>query len=207
SVGPILLVMVPSSLVGIQSPHLKKGDPEPAPVASRARLFSMRFCPYSQRVAICLAKKGILTEIVNISLVDKPDWYYGKNPKGTVPTFEMDGKIVFESLIIPECLDGIFPDSPPILPAEPYTRARQRILVEQLNVAKEAFGGMFFALKGGKSDVEVKATIGTALAALDACEKLAANNAPFFYGSVPGYADYMTYPLVDRLCVLLRGIR
>ncbi|GMT12063.1 hypothetical protein PFISCL1PPCAC_3360 [Pristionchus fissidentatus] len=204
--APTHLAMVSSSLVGIHSPHLKNGDPEPAPVAGRARLFSMRFCPFAQRAAICLAKKGILTDIVNVNLVAKPDWYFAKNPKGTVPTFELDGKAVFESLIVPEYLDGIFPDAPPILPAEPYTRARQRILVEQLSVIKDGYVGIFMALKGKTSDEDVKAAIGKAIAALDESEKLAANNAPFFYGTAPGYADYMTYPFVDRLLVMLTEV-
>lgn len=39
-------------------------------------------------------------------------------------------QIVIESGIIPEYLDGIYPESA-ILPTDPYLRAKQRILLEQ----------------------------------------------------------------------------
>ncbi|GMS81235.1 hypothetical protein PENTCL1PPCAC_3410, partial [Pristionchus entomophagus] len=196
-----------SSLQGKDSPALKNGDAEPAPLAAGvARLFTMRFCPFAQRVAIYLAKKGIRTEIANVNLMAKPEWYFAKNPKGTVPTFELDGKVVFESLIVTEYLDGVFPFSS-ILPADdPYTRARQRILVEQLSVIVGGYTGIFFALKGGKTDAEIRDAIGKCIAALDECEKLAANNAPFFAGAAPGFPDYMIFPFFDRLWAMVTGV-
>ena len=32
-------------------------------------------------------------EEVNLNLKDKPDWFLQRNPEGTVPTLEFDGKV------------------------------------------------------------------------------------------------------------------
>ncbi|GMR60099.1 hypothetical protein PMAYCL1PPCAC_30294, partial [Pristionchus mayeri] len=200
------VTMSSSTLKDKNSHALKSGDSEPSPLPDGvARLYSMRFCPFAQRTTIYLAKKGILTEIVNINLVAKPEWYFKKNPKGTVPTFELDGKVVFESLIVPEYLDGIFPDSS-IISSDPYVRARQRILVEQLSVILGGYVGIFLSLKGDKSDEEVRDALGKCFSALDECEKLAANDSPFFAGSAPGFPDYMIFPFFDRLWALTTGV-
>ncbi|GMR44897.1 hypothetical protein PMAYCL1PPCAC_15092, partial [Pristionchus mayeri] len=192
-----------SSLLGKNSSALKTGDAEPEPPAT-ARLYSNRFCPFAQRVAIYLAKKTIRTEIVNINLMSKPDWYFLKNAKGSVPTFEYEGKVVYESLIIAEYLDGIFP-STSILPADPYKRARQKILVEQLSVVITGCTTLFLALKSDKEDAEVLASVKKCRFALDDCEKLACDNAPFFTDSAPGFPDYMTFPFFELLWVLITG--
>uniref|UniRef100_A0A8R1YQM2 Glutathione-dependent dehydroascorbate reductase n=1 Tax=Pristionchus pacificus TaxID=54126 RepID=A0A8R1YQM2_PRIPA len=196
---------MPSSLVGKNSHHLKSGDPEPAPlVPGAARIYSMKFCPFAQRALIYLAKKGIRTEIININLASKPEWYFAKNPKGTVPTFERDGQVVFESLIVPEFLDGIYPDTS-IISADPYTRAKQRILVEQLSVVVGGYVGIFLALKDNKSDDDIKEAVGKCKEALDECEKLATYNAPFFAGLEPGFPDYMVFGFFDRVWAMVTG--
>ena len=33
-------------------------------------------------------------EVVNINLKDKPDWFLDKNSKGSVPTIELNGKVM-----------------------------------------------------------------------------------------------------------------
>ncbi|GMT30901.1 hypothetical protein PFISCL1PPCAC_22198, partial [Pristionchus fissidentatus] len=105
------------------------GDPEPPLAPGKARLYSMRFCPWAERAVLYAAAKGIDVEVVNIDLIQKPEWYFKKNPQGKVPTFEKDGKVVIESGVIPEYLDAIYPDSA-ILPTDPYLRAKQRIILE-----------------------------------------------------------------------------
>ena len=36
---------------------------------------------------------GSRHEVVNINLSEKPDWYFDKNPVGTVPTLEFADKV------------------------------------------------------------------------------------------------------------------
>ncbi|GMS77960.1 hypothetical protein PENTCL1PPCAC_135, partial [Pristionchus entomophagus] len=106
---------------------------EPPLAPGRARIYSMRFCPWAERVVLYAAAMGIEIEVVNINFSDKPDWYLNKHPQGKVPAFEKDGKIVIESSIIPEYLDAIYPSSA-ILPSDPYLRAKEKILMEHASI-------------------------------------------------------------------------
>jgi glutaredoxin len=69
------------------------------------RLYSMRFCPYSQRVRLVLAAKNVKHETVNINTKRKPEWYLEINPMGTVPCLQYkDDQLITDSLIICEYL-------------------------------------------------------------------------------------------------------
>ncbi|KAF8357565.1 gsto-1 [Pristionchus pacificus] len=186
-------------IIGNNTPALKKGDPEPPLAPGRARIYSMRFCPWAERAVLYAAAKGIDVEIVNINLVEKPEWYFNKHPQGKVPTFEKDGQIVIESGIIPEYLDGIYPESA-ILPTDPYLRAKQRILLEQAAPLTTAFYGLFAVyrenLEGEARDAKIKPVED----AIDNIEKLLKDE--YFGGSTPGFADWLLFPFFERVSLL-----
>ena len=53
-----------------------------------------------QRTRLIACAKGVPTEIINIHLKVKPDWFVKKiNPHGKVPVIEHEGHIIRESLI------------------------------------------------------------------------------------------------------------
>jgi maleylacetoacetate isomerase len=55
--------------------------------------------------------------------------YLRLNPQGLVPTLEIDGRVLHQSLAIIEYLDETVPE-PPLLPREPVARARVRALAQ-----------------------------------------------------------------------------
>src|SRR5947208_1135147 len=57
-----------------------------------------------------------------------PD-YLRVNPQGLVPTLEIDGQVLVQSLAILDYLDETWPE-PPLLPADPAGRARVRALAQ-----------------------------------------------------------------------------
>ena len=94
----------------------------------------------SHRVRIGLGLKGLAYEYVVVNIVQAQqhaELYRAKNPMAQVPTLELtedDGTVrsLSQSLPILEYLDERWP-SPPILPKDPYLRARTRALAEIVN--------------------------------------------------------------------------
>ena len=88
----------------------------------------------SKRVRITLAEKDAEWESVHLNLAKRenldPD-YLKLNPNGVVPTLVHDGKILFESNVIIEYLDDVFPD-PPLRPKQAFERARMRIWMDRI---------------------------------------------------------------------------
>ena len=67
---------------------------------------------------------------MNINLVQKPEWYFVRNPLGKVPAIELDsGDAIYESLIISDYLDEIHPQ-PPLYNKNPLQKAKDRLLIE-----------------------------------------------------------------------------
>jgi len=77
-----------------------------------------------ERVRIALNLKGIAYEYVVAAPVQSPD-YRAINPQGLLPTLEIDGVFLAQSMAILELLEELFP-KPALLPAAPIDRARVR---------------------------------------------------------------------------------
>lgn len=91
-------------------------------------LASHKLCPYVQRVAIVLHEKGLPFERRWVDLADKPKWFLAVSPLGKTPVLLVDGEPIFESAVICEYLDEVFP--PRLHPAPALERARHRAWVE-----------------------------------------------------------------------------
>lgn len=64
-------------------------------------LYSYRRCPYAMRARMALAHAGIVVEMREISLREKPKQMVALSPKATVPVLVLpDGKVIDESLDI-----------------------------------------------------------------------------------------------------------
>jgi len=117
----------------------------------------------SDRVKIALNEKGLAYERVSLNLAKreqkKPE-FLKLNPYGKVPVIDDGGKILFESCIINEYLDEQYPD-PPLMPKDPFLRARGRILVDYgMNYLHETYFALrneFFFKKEGERDTALVA--------------------------------------------------
>jgi maleylacetoacetate isomerase len=156
---------------------------------------------YRCRIAFNL--KGVEPAFVPVHLrrgEQKAHAYRALNPQALVPALEVDGTVLTQSLAIIEWLDETHPE-PPLLPADPTTRARARALAQVIACdihplqnprvlahLRETFGANQAAL-----DAWCRRWIGDGLAA---CEALLAHEpeAAFAFGDRPGLAEICLIP-------------
>lgn len=182
------------------SKHLKKGDPLP-PYNGVLRLYNMRYCPWAQRTVLILNAKQVPYEVVNINLIEKPEWLVTKSPFTKVPSIEIEENIVvYESAVTADYLEDVYTDRP-LLPKDPLKRAQDKLVLEHFS----KLTGIFYrVLKCPDTlDDESKADFYGVLEYIQ--NLLVKRNTNFIYSDdQPGYADYLIWPWFERLPVLIK---
>jgi len=85
--------------------------------------------PSPRRVRMCLLEKGLPFTIkwLNLGLMDQKNPAYLKlNPTGMVPTLLHGGNAVYESNVINEYIDSVYPE-PSLVPKDAYGQAQMRM--------------------------------------------------------------------------------
>ena len=85
--------------------------------------------PCARRVRIVLLEKGLAwtTRLVDLTRMEqKRPEYLALNPNGVVPTLVHGDRVLYESNVITEYLDDVFPD-PPLYPRDPWARAQAKM--------------------------------------------------------------------------------
>ncbi|MEP4378270.1 MAG: glutathione S-transferase family protein [Alphaproteobacteria bacterium] len=100
---------------------------------SEIEIISSEICPYALRTRMALREKGVDFDLNVIDLNDKPDWFLKISPYGKVPVLRHGETVIFESSVINEYIEDIFPDHP-LLPKDPADKARARIWIDFANV-------------------------------------------------------------------------
>jgi RNA polymerase-associated protein len=91
-------------------------------------LYSGPVCPYSHRVRIVLAEKGVTVDVVMVDTESPPEELIELNPYYGVPTLVDRELVLYQANIIMEYLDERFPH-PPLLPVYPVARAKSRLMM------------------------------------------------------------------------------
>ena len=162
------------------------------------------------RVKIVLAEKGLAWEGIWVKLgkmEQKSPQHLKSNPYGKIPVLDDDGKLLFESCIINEYLDEKYPN-PPLLPKDPYLRARGRILVDYfLNYLHEPYwalrGEMIKKNEADRDPKIIAETRKEVTARLQYLEE-ALGDKPFFLGdySLTDIAMLPRFPRLEKYGVL-----
>jgi glutathione S-transferase len=169
---------------------------------SSVQLFSAKACPFAHRTRLVLAEKRVPFQLTEIDLQNKPASFVAVSAYGKVPAIEHDGNHLYESAVVNEYLDEVFPKQP-LLPADAGPRALARIWIDYANTRfVTAFGGLIRAKSAAEED--------TARAALDESlefierEGLAklSRGGPFWFGVSVGLVDFTFYPWFERLPAL-----
>uniref|UniRef100_A0A914ULK2 Uncharacterized protein n=1 Tax=Plectus sambesii TaxID=2011161 RepID=A0A914ULK2_9BILA len=96
-------------------------------------LYQSWFCPFAQRAWIGVLEKGIDFDLHEVDPYNKSEEWLKINPKGLVPVIIHKGRSIWESGVILEYLDDVYPDRPNLLPNEPFLRAQDRMWVDHTN--------------------------------------------------------------------------
>ena len=154
------------------------------------------------RVRIGLNLKAVAYERTTVDLLadeQRDPAYVATNPQGVVPTLEIDGHAIGQSLAILDYLDARFPN-PRFVPRDPAARAR--VLQKTLAIASDIHPVNNLRVRRYLAD-----PLGQAPAAIDewqlhwmalgfaALEALAASDGlAFLSGDAPGLADICLVP-------------
>ncbi|MBS0504775.1 MAG: maleylacetoacetate isomerase [Proteobacteria bacterium] len=165
------------------------------------RLFDYFRSSASYRVRIGLNLKGVAYERIDLSLLDgvqRSADNLARNPQGFVPTLEIDGHNLTQSLAILDYLDARFPE-PPFVSKDPARRARtlaQALLIacdihplNNLRVLK--YLKAQFGVEDAARDDWYRHWIAEGFAAL---ERLAEGSGAYLGGDAPDLADICLVP-------------
>jgi len=103
-------------------------------------LYDTQGSPCARRVRIVLLEKGLrwTTRVVDLTKMEqKRPEYLRLNPNGVVPTLVHGDRVIYESNVITEYLDDVFP-TPRLYPQDPWERAQAKMWQAfELAMAKE----------------------------------------------------------------------
>jgi glutathione S-transferase len=123
------------------------------------KLYGFCISNYYNKNKLALLEKGIPFEEVNVKPSQEPE-VLQHSPLGKVPYLLTDKGALSESHVIAEYLEDISPEVP-LLPADPFARAKHRELIQYLElhielVARRLYPEAFF---GGKVSDDTKAEV------------------------------------------------
>jgi len=103
---------------------------------------------------MALIEKGIDFDYKTVDLSNKPDWFLELSPYGKVPVVKRGDEVVFESAIINEYLDEVFPEKA-LLPKDHYLRAWARIWIDFANTRfTSAYGKVMYQPDADQESVD-----------------------------------------------------
>ena len=162
-------------------------------------LYSARICPFAHRTRLVLLEKAIDFEHVEIDLSDKPQRFLDVSPYGKVPAIVHDGVALYESAIINEYLDDVFP-SPALMPQDPLARAQIRIWIDYCD---NRFLTDYYALMRNQDGASHGELLNKTRAHLDTIERdgmaKLGGDGPFWMGGRLTLLDVAYFPFFERL--------
>jgi glutathione S-transferase len=165
---------------------------------SAIELFSARVYPYAHRTRLVLAEKGLDFELTEIDFKSKPKRFLEISRYGKVPAIVHDGNEIYESAIINEYLEEVFPD-PPLMPADPGLRAQVRIWIDFCDDHfLDDFYGAIRNQDASRHD-ELKAKVEGHLRIVEGAFAHLSGAGPYWLGREVSLLDFAFYPFFERL--------
>nr|WOW98177.1 glutathione S-transferase U19 [Populus alba x Populus glandulosa] len=159
-------------------------------MADEVTLLDFWASPFGMRVRIALAEKGVKYEYSEQDLRDKSALLLQMNPVyKKIPVLVHRGKPVCESLIIVQYIDDVWRDKAPLLPSDPYERARSMFWADFIDKKIHDLSRKIWTTKGEELEAAKKGFF-------ECLELLEGElgEKPYFGGQTLGYVDIAFLP-------------
>ena len=167
---------------------------------AEVEIYSSTVCPYAHRTRLTLLEKGVDFKLTEIDLENKPDWFSQISPYGKVPVIKHRNDRVWESTIINEYLDEVFP-TPPLMPLDSGRRAIARIWIDFANTK---FIPTFYKLllnQDPTQQQELSQELHNQLLFMES-EGIGSENGSYWFGKSLSLVDISFYPWFERWSVI-----
>ena len=166
------------------------------------KLYGFPTSNFYNKVKLALLEKAIPYEDVKIG-PSQAEEFLRMSPMGKIPFIESNGRFIFESSVIFEFLETVYPQ-PPLLPTDPYEAALTREIIALVDLHLDAPARRLFSATrhGGQASPELLADVRKKLDRGVAVLTRVAKFAHIIAGSNYTYADaaaIATLPLLATL--------
>jgi glutathione S-transferase len=167
-------------------------------------LYEHPLSPYAQKVKISLREKGVPFDVrlpEGIGTGATGGGFASANPRGEVPALIHGGTAIFDSTIILEYIEDVWP-APPMLPADPASKAKVRMIEDVMDTQFEAItwglGELnFFKRAEGSLKAHMEAQARTQASAFFAMLETQLGDADWFNGAQFGWGDLSVVPYLN----------
>ncbi len=159
-------------------------------------LHSFRRCPFAIRVRMVLEEKQIPFSVVEESLANPSEQLLALHPQGLVPLLRHGEHVVYESSVITEYLEDLFP-TPPLMPQSPKDKSRVRLWTHWCNQIFKPDLDRFKYEFASFNELDRSQLVTRLNAQLDQLET-ALSGQPFLLGDSFTLADVHVFPFVRQ---------
>jgi len=162
------------------------------------KIYSAVVCPYAHRTRLVLQEKGIDFDLIEIDLQNKPEGFTQVSPYGKVPAITHGENRVWESAVINEYLNEVFPN-PPLLPSSPIAKAQARIWIDFANTRFTPAFSALLRSTDSQTEAEAKKELYKHLEFIET-EGLAklSGVGPYWFGESVSLVDLAFFPWFER---------
>lgn len=158
-------------------------------------------CPFAQRTHLLLLEKGIDHTVTDIDLSDKPKWFEEISPYSKVPVVRRGDETIWESAIINEYLEEVYPD-PPLMPSDPSRRALARFWIDFANVGLCTTWYRLLLAREDDAQKERRAELREHFLFMERDGIGRLGDGPYWMGADLSLVDLTFYPWFERLPVV-----
>ncbi|WP_404784334.1 glutathione S-transferase family protein [Altericista sp. CCNU0014] len=165
-------------------------------------IYSATLCPFAHRSRLTLLEKGVPFKLIEIDLQNKPANFLEISPYGKVPVLKHGDRCVWESAIVNEYLNDVFPE-PPLLPQDPIQRAQARIWINFADTRLFAATGQLLYGRDSQPRTAILKELTEHLRFMEyeGLRKISARG-PYWLGAELSLVDLTFYPWFEQLSVL-----